>query len=152
MQQRVINLRLLANNYKAYDDELRELNTRVYELRNARKNIENHIINILKDDAFKEYSKLKLEDDGSTIQIKRPLKWSKPWALSMKELQGLIDNYFESTTHPTADECYDFIVSTKKTHLLATDFAIVRTVPNQPNANGNGDANGANDNGDEDED
>ena len=84
MQDQVSNLRRLTRDYRTYDNELRNLNSQVYELREVRKGVEVLIIDILKEDAFKDYNKLKIEDDGSIIKIQRPQTWSKPWSLSLR--------------------------------------------------------------------
>ena len=131
MQDQVNALRQLTRNYKAYDDELRGLNSRVYELREARKNVEVRMIDILKQDAFREFNKLKIEDDGSTIKIQRPQTWNKPWGLSQKELKSLLDAYFDSNNTRNSQDCYNYIVSNKKATLLADEFAISRTVANE---------------------
>jgi len=128
MQDQVSKLRQLTSDYRAYDNELRELNTRVYDLREARKGVEILMVDILKQDAFKEYNKLKIEDDGSIIKIQRPQTWNKPWSISQKELKTLLEAYFDSTTNSNSTDCYNYILSTKKASLLADEFAITRTV------------------------
>jgi hypothetical protein len=131
MQDQINSLRQLTRNYKAYDDELRGLNSRVYELREARKTVEVQMIDILKQEAFKEFNKLKIEDDGSTIRIQRPQTWTKAWNISQKDLKSLIDSYFQSTPNPNPQDCYAYIISTKKATLLSDEFAITRTTPNE---------------------
>ena len=128
MQDQVSKLRQLTSDYRAYDNELRELNTRVYDLREARKGVEILMVDILKQDAFKEYNKLKIEDDGSIIKIQRPQTWNKPWSISQKELKTLLEAYFDSTTNSNSTDCYNYILSTKKASLIADEFAISRTV------------------------
>lgn len=128
MQDQVSKLRQLTSDYRAYDNELRELNTRVYDLREARKGVEILMVDILKQDAFKEYNKLKIEDDGSIIKIQRPQTWNKPWSISQKELKTLLEAYFDSTTNSNSTDCYNYILSTKKASLIADEFAITRTV------------------------
>jgi hypothetical protein len=128
MQDQVSKLRQLTRDYRTYDNELRALNARVYELRDVRKGVELLMIDILKQDAFKEYNKLKIEDDGSTIKIQRPQTWNKPWSISQKELKTLLETYFDSTTNSNSTDCYNYILSTKKASLLADEFAITRTV------------------------
>jgi hypothetical protein len=86
------------------------------------------MIDILKQDAFKEYNKLKIEDDGSIIKIQRPQTWNKPWSISQKELKTLLEAYFDSTTNSNSTDCFNYILSTKKVSLLADEFAITRTV------------------------
>lgn len=128
MENQIDALRQLTRNYTAYDNELRGLNTRVYELRDARKEVEIKMIDILKQDAFKDFNKLKVNEDGSTIKIQRPQTWSKPWGISQKELKALLDSYFSQTQNTNSEACFNFIISNKKATLLADEFAITRTV------------------------
>jgi len=128
MQDQVNTLRQLTRDYRTYDNELRQLNTRIYELRDVRKGVELLMIDILKQDAFKEYNKLKIEDDGSIIKIQRPQTWNKPWSISQKELKTLLDSYFDSTQNSNSTDCFNYILTSKKATLLADEFAITRTV------------------------
>lgn len=128
MQDQVNTLRQLTRDYRTYDNELRQLNNRVYELRDVRKGVELLMIDILKQDAFKEYNKLKIEDDGSIIKIQRPQTWNKPWSISQKELKTLLDSYFDSTKNSNSTDCFNYILTSKKATLLADEFAITRTV------------------------
>jgi hypothetical protein len=131
MQDSANQLRELTKDYRKYDDELRALNSRVYELREVRKNVEVLMIDILKKDEFKTFNKLKINEDGSTIKIQRPQTWTKPWNISQKDLKGLIDAYFETAIKPNPTDCYNFILAQKKSSLIADEFCITRTVANE---------------------
>jgi len=131
MQDSANQLRELTKEYRKYDDELRSLNSRVYELREGRKNVEVLMIDILKKEEFKSFNKLKINEDGSTIKIQRPQTWSKPWNISQKDLKGLMDAYFETSINPNSNDCYNFILGHKKSSLIADEFAITRTVANE---------------------
>ena len=131
MQDTANQLRELTKDYRKYDDELRALNSRVYELREVRKNVEVLMIDILKKDEFKTFNKLKINEDGSTIKIQRPQTWTKPWNISQKDLRGLIDAYFETAIKPNPTDCYNFILAQKKSSLIADEFCITRTVANE---------------------
>jgi hypothetical protein len=131
MQDSANQLRELTKDYRKYDDELRALNSRVYELREVRKNVEVLMIDILKKDEFKTFNKLKINEDGSTIKIQRPQTWTKPWNISQKDLRGLIDAYFETAIKPNPTDCYNFILAQKKSSLIADEFCITRTVANE---------------------
>jgi hypothetical protein len=128
-QSQIDKLRQLTRDYRTYDNELRELNTRVYETRDARKGVEVLMVDILKEDQFRDFNKLKIEDDGSIIRIQRPRTWSKPWSISQKELHSLLDSYFGSTGNPSSTECYNYLIANKKSTLLSDEFAITRIVP-----------------------
>ena len=129
MQEQIAKLRKLTRDYRTYDNELRELNTRVYELRDVRKGVELLMTDILKQDQFKDFNKLKIEEDGSIIKIQRPQTWSKPWTISQKELKGLLDVYFDTSQAPNANECFTYILESKKASLVSDEFAISRMVP-----------------------
>jgi hypothetical protein len=130
MQQcQIDKLRELTRDYRTYDNELRQLNTRVYETRDARKGVELLMVDILKEDQFKDFNKLKIEDDGSTIRIQRPRTWSKPWSISQKELKAMLDSYFSSSGNTSSTDCYNYIIANKKSTLLSDEFAITRIVP-----------------------
>jgi hypothetical protein len=128
MEAKINVLRQLTRNYAAYDNELRGLNNRVYELRDARKGVEQKMVEILKDEDFKNFDKLKNQEDGSIIRIQRPHTWSKPWSISQKELKSMLESYFDSTTNSNSTDCFNYILTNKKAALLADEFAITRTV------------------------
>lgn len=128
MEAKINVLRQLTRNYAAYDNELRGLNNRVYELRDARKGVEQKMVEILKDKDFKNFDKLKNQEDGSIIRIQRPQTWSKPWSISQKELKSMLESYFDSTTNSNSTDCFNYILTNKKAALLADEFAITRTV------------------------
>jgi hypothetical protein len=129
MEAKISILRQLTRNYATYDNELRGLNSRVYELRESRKEVETKMVEILKDEDFKNFDKIKNQEDGSIIRIQRPQTWSKPWSVSQKELKSLLESYFDSTRNSNSADCFNYIMSTKKEALLSDEFAITRTVP-----------------------
>jgi hypothetical protein len=131
MQNDVSKLRRLTADYRTYDNEIRSLNSQVYELREARKGVEVLMVDILKKDEFKDYNKLKIEEDGSTIKVQRPQTWTKAWSLSQKELKGLLEVYFEAHNLGNSDNCFAYILQEKKAALVSDDFAITRTVANE---------------------
>jgi len=124
-------LKQYLRNYREIDNELRDLNKTVYEKRDARKEVEKHITQILERQEFVEYNKLKLEDDGSVFRIQRPNNWNKPWALSQKELQKLLDEYFQSNSTKNSEECFKFICERRKKDLVATEFNVTRVLPDE---------------------
>ena len=90
MSEALLELKKRIKEYRELDDELRQLNKVVYDKRDARKAVEMEITEIIKSPSFDSFRKMKLEEDGSTIQIQRPGEYSKPWSLSQKELMILI--------------------------------------------------------------
>jgi hypothetical protein len=107
--------------YRAYDDELKELNAKVHKLRENKKFVENEMSDILRRANFQNLHKLEIQDDGSYIKIQRPQTWSKPWSLSQKELKDLIGSY----TGPISD-LFRWIVERKKQDMVAQDFSFKR--------------------------
>jgi hypothetical protein len=122
-------LRALVNQYRQADDNVQALNANVMESRATRKQLETEIAAILAAPEFSEINKLNISDDGSNIRIQRPGTYSKPWALSKSDLRGVLDAYFASTNAPSADACFEFVCDDRKQKLVATEFALTRTLP-----------------------
>jgi hypothetical protein len=125
----VAELRKHLREYRDADDKLRVLNEQVSSLRETRKEKEHIITELLSTPKFSTFDKLKLEDDGSTIQIQRPSQWNKPWSLSKATLYTYLRQYFQSTQGPDADSCYTFIETQHKRQLVSTEFALTRHLP-----------------------
>lgn len=123
-------LKQAVQKYCQVDNELRILNTQVYEKRDIRKQIETEIAGFVSLPAFSDISKVKVED-GSYIRIQRPETYAKPWSLSKKELEQLLQSYFQSFRNPNAEECYKFILEQRKHASVAKDFEFTRIVPEQ---------------------
>lgn len=109
--------------YRSLDDQIKEINTTVYKLREDKKFVENEMSDILRRTNFQNLDKLEIQDDGSYIKIQRPETWSKPWSLSQKELKDLIAGY----TGPL-DGLFKWIVERKKTGMVAKEFAFKRVM------------------------
>ena len=124
--------------YRNLDDELKELNAKVYKLREDKKFVENEMSDILRRANFQNLHKLEIQDDGSYIKIQRPETWNKPWSMGARELQGHIDEYFKTHAGPNADGCYKFIVDRKKKDMVAKEFAFTRMMPLDNNDDGAG--------------
>jgi hypothetical protein len=107
--------------YRNLDDELKELNAKVYKLREDKKFVENEMSDILRRANFQNLHKLEIQDDGSYIKIQRPETWSKPWSLSQKELKDLLSTY----TGPISD-LFRWIVERKKQDMVSKEFAFKR--------------------------
>lgn len=121
-------LRGLVRDYRDADNRVRELNTRIAELRKQRENVESRITVLLANPEFAGIDKLKVSDDNSLIRIKRPEQWYKPWSISKGKLKESIAAYFSSTTAPTADGCYEFIAEQQRQTLISHDFSLERVV------------------------
>ena len=112
--------------YRNLDDQAKELNAKLYKLREDKKIVELEMTDILKSAQYATINKLELNDDNSVIRIKRPDTWSKPWSLSTKDLQTHLNAFWASGKPKTADECFKYIVDKRKSALIATDFSFTR--------------------------
>lgn len=118
--------------YREIDDQVRQINKLVYDLREKRKIVELEMGDILKNPNLAQVSVLKLENDGSSVKIQRPGTYCKPWSISKKELQNYIDHYFENAReNVNRKDCYDFIVQQQKLNAVETDFKFIRNIPNE---------------------
>jgi hypothetical protein len=132
MEESIKDLKRCVKQYREVDDELRVLNHEVYQKREARKIVEMELADLMKVEAFQNFRKLKIEEDGSTITIQRPQEWSKPWSLSKKDLKDILERYFNSSVPPqSADRCFEFILESQKTKLTSTEFNFSRIVPEE---------------------
>lgn len=118
--------------YRDLDNQLREVNKVVYDLREKRKMVEFEMVDILKHPQFSTIGVLRLENDNSSIRIQRPGTYSKAWSMSKRDLQNYIDHYFENAG-PTANrrDCFEFIVQQQKASAVETDYKITRIIPNE---------------------
>ena len=132
MSNEAINdLRRCVKQYRAVDDEIRELNKTVYSKREDRKVIEMEMTDLMKLPQFGDIDKLKIDDDGSTIKIGRPGGYSKPWSLSKKELKTLLESYFVPGHRMDAESCFNFILEERQRALVAKDFDFSRVIPEE---------------------
>ena len=115
--------------YRNLDDELKQINTRVYKLREDKKMVETEMSDILRRTNFQTLNKLEIQDDGSYIKIQRPDTWNKPWNLGARELQTLVDGYFRTGGTHTAEACCKYIVENRRRDLVAKDFSFTRVLP-----------------------
>lgn len=118
--------------YRTLDDQIREINKAVHDLREKRKMVEFEMADYLKSPYFSNIGVLQIENDSSYIRIQRPGTYSKAWSLSKRDLQNYIDHYFENAG-PMANrrDCFDFIVQHQKANAVETDFKFVRTIPTE---------------------
>lgn len=128
MTEAITDLKRCIKQYRDVDNDIRILNKMVHEKRETRKIVELELVDLVKLPQFASYEKLKIEDDGSTIRIQKPESYSKPWSLSKKDLQTLLDSYFQSRTNASSKECYDFICADRKTKLVADEYSFTRIV------------------------
>lgn len=129
-QEDVANLRTAVMRYKTIDDQIRELNGRVYPLREQRKITELEIVDIIRQPAFSTYEKLDIREDGSSIRIKKPQTWCAPWSLSKRKLHALLDQYWsDQNIIKSPASCYQFVVRAVEGELRKDSYSIERVVP-----------------------
>lgn len=118
--------------YRTLDDQIREINKAVHDLRERRKIVELEMADYLKGPYFSNVGVLQIENDSSVIRIQRPGTYSKAWSLSKRDLQNYIDHYFENAGQgANRKDCFDFIVRHQKVNAVETDFKFVRTIPSE---------------------
>lgn len=125
MSSTLDNLKSHLRSYTKIDDDLQNLNKKVYDLRSERRNVESQMISILESPEFDKIDKIKLSEDNSFVKIQRP-GWNKPWNISKKDLGKSVDSYFASTSNPTSEDCYRFIIDSQRDKLTSTDFSFTR--------------------------
>jgi len=121
----------LKERVKAYcniNNKLREKNGEIQELRRIQAEAEMNLIEIVSTEQFKDYEKIQVSEDDSYIRILRPSKWNKPWTLSKGLLKQLLEEYYKTSTSPSAAECFDFICETMKPMLVSDNYSIERVV------------------------
>jgi hypothetical protein len=123
-------LKQCLKKYQRVDNELREINQATYQLREERRCLEDEMAQIVKLPEFSAIDKLKLEDDGSVIQIIKPGA-NKAWALSKKDLQIQLQSYFETVKNPSYESCLDYIISEQSKKLVTNEYSFNRTVKQQ---------------------
>ena len=123
------NLKSRFESYCQIDNQIQTLNKDVHSLRTERKKVESEMARLLQDPGMDGYSEIRMTTDNSTIQIQRPNQWSKAWTLSKKDLQSGLNEYFQKTRSPNAEECFKHIVDNKTKTLVSTEFAFTRIPP-----------------------
>jgi len=126
MQEALNDLKRCVKQYREVDDELQALNRQVYEKRESRKIVEMELADLIKLPEFANIDKLKIDDDGSIIKIKRPANHMKPWSISKTDLTTLITSYFENNGMPTAGDCINYILREQQKRLVSKDFNFTR--------------------------
>jgi len=128
MEESIRELKRCVQQYRSLDDEIRGLNKQVYEKRESRKMLEVEMTDIIKQPGFNSVDRLKIDDDGSLIKIRRPETYAKAWSLSKKELETLVTAYFQRSGSPSANGCLDFILDERKKALVAKEFEFTRLI------------------------
>lgn len=130
MDKVIEELKTSVRRYRDLDNQIRDINKNVFNLREKRKIAEMEISDYLKGPEFQQHSVLALED-GSKITIQRPQQWSKPWTMPRKTLSEHLKTYFATTQRPSADECFAYIVAREKEQLVSNEFKLTRVVSDE---------------------
>lgn len=125
-QEDIANLRECVREYTEVDNQLRELNARVYAARDTRSAAEERIIELMKLPQFASINQLAVSTDGSTIKVDRPGTRSVPWSLSQAKLHQLLKTYFANDN--TAEACFRHISDGVRQSPQRDTFAIRRIV------------------------
>jgi hypothetical protein len=125
------DLKQCIKDYRNLDNQRRELNSQVSEVREEIKMKELEMQDILKSPQFTGYDRLRIEDDGSEIKIQR--QWVKPISFTQGSLQKSLVEFFGDVQK--AKECFDHIVREHKKNSVSTEFKFTRIVQNENLAN-----------------
>jgi len=131
MDEAITDLKRCIKQYRDADNDIRILNKMVHEKRESRKIVELELVDLVRLPQFAAYDKLKIEDDGSTIKIQKPETYSKPWSLSKKELQSVLESYFQGRANPNSKDCFEFICNDRKAKLVSSEYSFARIVPQE---------------------
>jgi hypothetical protein len=124
MSEALRQLKACIRRYQATDNELKHLNKTVYDKRDERQLIESEMCEIIKLPEFVGVEKLKIDEDGSIIQIIKPGAL-KPWSLSKKDLREHLQNCLESEQ---VDKVYQFIIKEQTKKLVSQDYNFNRVL------------------------
>lgn len=116
------SLKVCVKQYRDLDNELIELNRKIYEKRDERRRIEAQLTDLMKLEEFSEVNNFDI-NDGTVISIKKPGTYSKSWGLSKKDLKEYLMDALDGAT---AVEVYEYILKKHQQKLVATDFDFVR--------------------------
>ncbi len=125
------DLKQCIKDYRNLDNQRRNLNAQVSEVREEIKMKEMEMQDILKSPQFTGYDRLRIEDDGSEIKIQR--QWVKPISFTQGSLQKSLVEFFGDPQK--AKECFEYIVREHKKNSVSTEFKFTRITPNENLAN-----------------
>lgn len=118
------NLRASASRFVALDEQIKELNTRVSELREQRSIVEMEIGDILRQPEYATFDKLNV--NGEEIKVKRPGYWNTPWSLSQTALEKYAGQYIHSTTNHSVSGFIEYIKAVYGQTRVSTRFSLTR--------------------------
>ena len=116
------SLKVCVKQYRDLDNELIEMNKKIYEKRDERRRIEAQMSDLMKLEEFSEVNNFDI-NDGTMITIKKPGTYSKSWGLSKKDLKEYLLSCLDGKK---AEEVYEYILKKHQQKLVATDYDFVR--------------------------
>lgn len=125
------DLKQCIKKYRYLDNQRRELNAQVSEVREEIKLTELEMQDILKAPQFTGYDRLRIDDDGSEVKIQR--QWVKPVSFTQGSLQKSLSEFFGDTEK--AKQCFEFIMRKHKENSVSNEFKFTRVVQNENLAN-----------------
>jgi len=121
------DLKQCIKKYRDLDNQRRDLNAQVSEVREEIKLTELEMQDILKTPQFEGYDRLRIDDDGSEVKIQR--QWVKPVSFTQGSLQKSLSEFFGNTEQ--AKQCFDFILRKHKENSVSNEFKFTRLVQNE---------------------
>ena len=121
------DLKQCIKKYRDLDNQRRDLNAQVSEVREEIKLTELEMQDILKAPQFTGYDRVRIDDDGSEVKIQR--QWVKPVSFTQGSLQKSLSEFFGDTQK--AKECLDYVIRKHKENSVSNDFKFTRVVQNE---------------------
>jgi hypothetical protein len=118
------NLRAAASRFVALDEQIKELNARVSQLRETRSIIELEIADILRQPEYATFDKLNV--NGEEIKVKRPGYWNNPWSLSQSALERYSAQYINSTANHSVTGFIEYIKAVYGQTRVSNRFSLTR--------------------------
>jgi hypothetical protein len=120
-------LKTCIRSYRDVDNKLRDLNKRIYELREERRSLEVELGEIVRQPQFDQIQELRINEDNSSIKIQRP-GWKKPWSISKKDVGEHISSYFQRNANPNQADCTAYVLEEQSKKLVSEEFSFSRVV------------------------
>jgi len=120
----------VLDQYCIIDNEINELNKKIYALREQRKFIENQMKDFMTLPEYSSHTRIN-RPDGSHIIINKPNQHYKSVSFSKGNLQTDIMNYFQNNQQPDSVECIKYVFEKAKERAICTEYGFTRINPNE---------------------
>jgi hypothetical protein len=121
------DLRRLASEYSTIAKRIDTKNKDIYEDREARKECERQIIQLMKTPQFTTVRNF--QHQGFTFKVDPPGTWKGSWYLSKADLQLDIVGYWNSTEQREPAGCFEYICAQNNQRARDTDWRLSWTAP-----------------------